>query len=217
MTRSKKNKTVLSNEEVEEICRQVEEGSVELNDPEIPLDNQALLHKAVEENDLELTKDLINKGVDINCKDSDGRTPLFNAVYGGDYFYDDFDEITEFLLNNDADSNIIDKYGRTPLMACVHSPIAKILINHGAKGVDFTHIYYRNSEGAFLIFASDEEQRIIHNKNLLIALLQLRNGILSDNLYQKISSLEDSAWTEFYSEHKNDIDEMIKKSNPENR
>ncbi|MBF0382813.1 MAG: ankyrin repeat domain-containing protein [Magnetococcales bacterium] len=235
-----KDPSILSNEEIEVLLQGLDEGHVDLSgldenhydtlnsdatnldadesdtdhpseNLEASISNEELLFKAIAENDLKLTKSLIREGVDINYRDSDGRTPLFNAVYGGDYFHGNFNRITEYLLQKGADPNVIDRFGYTSLMTCKHSPIAKRLKKYGAKGVDFTKIYYRNSEGAFLIFAKRKEQKVIRDKNRLIAYLQLQNGILTEKLYDKISDFEGKDWSTFFSQYRKEINKLKKK------
>ena len=64
--------------------------------------------------DIEIIKDLIEKGVDINLQDADGWTALFAACNDGNA------QLTGILLNADADPNISTNEGTwegmSPLM-----------------------------------------------------------------------------------------------------
>ncbi|NRA37581.1 MAG: ankyrin repeat domain-containing protein, partial [Planctomycetes bacterium] len=58
---------------------------------------------------LEIIKYLIEIGCDVNLKDKNGRTPLFNAVSIGEK------DIVNFLLGNKASPDVKDTEGKTPL------------------------------------------------------------------------------------------------------
>jgi ankyrin repeat protein len=67
--------------------------------------------------------------VDINCRDSAGRTALLEAAWNGSA------DIAEYLLERGADPNAADRGGFTPLMRAVeggHLPIAAALLARGA-------------------------------------------------------------------------------------
>ncbi len=71
-------------------------------------------------------QELLNKGVNINFQDIDGKTALFNASEKGHKV------IVELLLNNGAKLNIIDNGGDTALMKATNKEIVKLLLNKGA-------------------------------------------------------------------------------------
>ena len=72
-------------------------------------ETERALLKSAEEGNLELVEALINSGVDIECTDYRGRTPLLLAVWGGHY------TTTGFLLDHGANVHIEDAYGNSPL------------------------------------------------------------------------------------------------------
>ncbi|KAJ3080403.1 hypothetical protein HDU99_008470, partial [Rhizoclosmatium hyalinum] len=88
----------------------------------------ALIHKAVEIEDIELIHKLAQQlgHGQVDVYDDDGWTPLHHAAYSGST------EAVNVLLNYGADVNARDKWKRAPLhFACNHS-IALLLLNHGA-------------------------------------------------------------------------------------
>lgn len=58
---------------------------------------------------LEEVEALLRDGVDVNCRDSDGRTPLMHAVIDGNL------EIVDLLLTHNADASLQDRRGNTAL------------------------------------------------------------------------------------------------------
>lgn len=76
-----------------------------------------------------IVKELLNKGVDPNQKDSGGNTPLFEAVNSGHF------ETVKLLLAKGANVNQSVNSGWTPLMIAVannHHKIVTLLLNKGA-------------------------------------------------------------------------------------
>ena len=69
-----------------------------------------LLHWTCKKGDLEMVKSLVNKkGMSVNMRDKDGRTPLYIAAREG------YRNIVDFLINNGAETSIRDKDGMTIL------------------------------------------------------------------------------------------------------
>jgi len=100
---------------------------------ELPEKCKANLNKclfgAAKEGDLDAVKSLIEKGADINAKDSDGRTPL---MYASSYGYT---EIVKLLIEKGAYVDAKDPKGWTSLMYAVfdgNTETVKLLIEKGA-------------------------------------------------------------------------------------
>jgi len=90
-------------------------------------DKYAALHIAVQNNNLEIVKELLAHGAKVNLKDGWGRTPLFYAESGA---------IVSELISRKADTNNIDQWKVSALQRTIrrgHVDVAKILIDHGAK------------------------------------------------------------------------------------
>jgi hypothetical protein len=83
--------------------------------------------EAAEQGDIKAAKQYLDGGADVNAKDGNGRTPLFN-VYTK--------EIVELLIAEGADVNAKDKSGNTPLYTAIrrkHPETADLLRKHGGK------------------------------------------------------------------------------------
>ena len=96
--------------------------------PAVPTSNVSM-HEAALNGQLEMVKDLLGKGLNVNLKDQDGRTPLMYASFNG------YVEIIQLLIDNGAQVNVFDSYGRTPLMMASSGPYpeaVKILLDHKA-------------------------------------------------------------------------------------
>lgn len=102
-----------------------EESKVKANKPQ----DRTLLMLAVQKKQNGVAKTLIEKGADINARDSHGQTALFIAIASGN------DGIVRFLIEKGADINAKDNKGRTPLFIAMQKNkpgIAKLLIDRGA-------------------------------------------------------------------------------------
>ncbi len=94
-----------------------------------PQYSYSTIYEAAKKNDLDAVMDYIDKGADINERDSDGSLLLHEAIMQGNR------EITEFLLSRGADIISVDKNGWTPVHCAVRSDskeIVELLILHGA-------------------------------------------------------------------------------------
>jgi len=87
------------------------------------------IHDAAAAGDLAAIQAELDKGVDVNAKDDDGRTPLhYAAKYATK-------EVVELLIPNGADVNAKDRFGFTPLREAAwygHKEIAELLLDKGA-------------------------------------------------------------------------------------
>ena len=100
------------------------------------------LISAIMYQDLEKTKELVNKGVDINYQDKTyGSTPLILACQYG------FVDIAKFLVEKGADVNLQAKNGYTPLIAAtgVSEELTDLLLSKGAD----VKLKLENGTGAF--------------------------------------------------------------------
>jgi hypothetical protein len=93
------------------------------------LDSAQQLLIAAKSGDVETVKLLLDKGADINAKDSDGMTALMYAASSGQT------NMVEFLLNKGADINAKDSDDMTALMYAGlsgHTDTVKLLLDKGA-------------------------------------------------------------------------------------
>ena len=91
--------------------------------------NQTPLYYAVDSNDVEFARFLINHGADVNAKDYFGFTPLHEAIVRGSY------DVAKLLIEKGAKVNSKDQYGYTPLhLVCIYNrpKMAVLLIKNGA-------------------------------------------------------------------------------------
>lgn len=84
------------------------EYGVDLNKQD-DLDSSTALHYAVEKNNIELVKLLLENGADPNLKNEDDCTPVIIAAQEG------YDKIVSLLIRFNADLNIVDATGSTAL------------------------------------------------------------------------------------------------------
>ena len=88
------------------------------------------IHEAARTGNIEVVKQYLAAGGDVNAKNDDGYTPLHVSAHG------DTKEIAELLITNGADVNAKAAGGWTPLHSAAergHKEITQLLI---AKGVD---------------------------------------------------------------------------------
>ena len=100
-----------------------------LKNPEVK-DTGVSIQDAANLGKIEIIKERLNAGVDVNEKGIGGMTPLHRAAREG------HNEAVRFLIANGADINAKDKRGRVPLHRVAregHEEIAKILIASGAE------------------------------------------------------------------------------------
>ncbi len=128
--------------------------------------------------DIEIVRDLIGRGADINATDSSGKTPLANAAMAG---YRDIYELliekganynffdcsaagdvlrVNKLIADGTDVNATDKFGSTALMLASQDSgvdVMEILLNNGSN-IDF-----QNSQGrtALMIAAKNGQRKAV--------------------------------------------------------
>lgn len=95
--------------------------------------NQSPLGIAAYKGDLDVAKDLLEHGADVNAMDAQHWTPLLNALGG---YNDDKTDMAKLLIDNGADVNVKDKNGLTPLhyaaMNSFDPGLPSLLVSHGA-------------------------------------------------------------------------------------
>lgn len=112
-------------------------------------DYESLMMAALE-NQMDVVKQLLNKGCEINHVDENKRTPLMMAAFNG------HTEIVKFLLDNDANAQLVDDTNRSALMFASTGPFAetvKVLLAAGSdvNGTDshenWTPVMFAAGEG----------------------------------------------------------------------
>ena len=85
------------------------------------------IYDATEDGNIEVVKQHLAAGTDVNSKDKDGWTPLHEAAYEG------HKQIVKLLVTKGADVNANDDDGETPLDVAAKPEIADLLRKHGGK------------------------------------------------------------------------------------
>ncbi|XP_062575495.1 putative ankyrin repeat protein RF_0381 [Saccostrea cucullata] len=94
-------------------------------------DGKTALMVAIEMNDVDMVKKLIQSGADVNMKDNSGKTPLLIALHDGNF------KIAEYLIKHGSDVNVVDNLGQSALHLVATgehndcTKIVKILFNCG--------------------------------------------------------------------------------------
>jgi ankyrin repeat protein len=84
--------------------------------------------KAIENNDIDLINHcIINRLIDLDIKDFNGKTVLHYACYNGNI------EIVKLLIEAGADINAKDIYGNTPLYWTYTADIIQLLFRYGVN------------------------------------------------------------------------------------
>ena len=87
-----------------------------------------------QEGDDSLTEELIIQGVNINCRNSDGRTALHFATHSGHL------HIVQVLLNNGAEIDPGDEHHHTPLVLSVEAKKYDVMLHLITSGADVTQL-----------------------------------------------------------------------------
>jgi ankyrin repeat protein len=84
---------------------------------------------AIKGGDIEVVRDLLLRGIDVDAKDRHGQTSLMLAAHAGHR------EIVQILIDHRADLNVTAKFGLSALMLAViagHEEVARLLARAGA-------------------------------------------------------------------------------------
>ncbi|RVE53903.1 hypothetical protein evm_001565 [Chilo suppressalis] len=81
----------------------------------------ALLLYAIERHDELAVKKMLDMGADVNAQNSEGKTPLHEAILGGNK------AIVEYMLKNGANVHLKTKCGEPPLLMAVHQDDASMI------------------------------------------------------------------------------------------
>jgi len=103
------------------------------------------LHMAALNNNIEVTRILLNVDANINCQNKINNTPLHNAVWN------DSTEVVHILIGSGADLNIQGNNGRTPLYIAAFNnniKISRMLIDAKAK------LDIQNNNGETALYAA---------------------------------------------------------------
>ncbi|KAK0067730.1 ankyrin repeat protein [Biomphalaria pfeifferi] len=87
------------------------------------------LHLCVANENLDLIKELVQSGADVNIVDANGDTPLFHACAKNSL------GIINYLLTNGAKINAQNNFGKTPIFVAVEKKqleLVNVLLEHGA-------------------------------------------------------------------------------------
>ncbi|MDR1290234.1 MAG: ankyrin repeat domain-containing protein [Planctomycetaceae bacterium] len=107
------------------------------------------LHRAAENGDFEVVKNLVEQGADVNENNKSDRTPLFGAAKSGNL------EVVKYLLEQGANVNAIDKNGEFPLFYAAQSgnlEVVEYLVKNRAhvkakNNKDITPLFYAAKNG----------------------------------------------------------------------
>jgi ankyrin repeat protein len=124
------------------------------------------IHDAANAGNIEIIKEQLAAGVDVNTKGVGGMTPLHRAAREG------HKEVVEFLIANSADINAKDKMGRVPLHRAAREgreAIAEMLITKGAD------INVKSTSGSFK-GETPLDEAIKRKRIALVSLLQKNGG-----------------------------------------
>ncbi|KAK4589450.1 hypothetical protein RGQ29_020146 [Quercus rubra] len=102
----------------------------EIDDVDRPIHPEVRLMYSANEGDLDGIRELLDSGVNVNFKDSDGRTALHVAACNG------LTDVVSLLLDRGSELDPSDCWGSTPLADAIHykkHDVIKLLEKRGAK------------------------------------------------------------------------------------
>lgn len=142
--------------------------------------NDTALHWSCFEGYLEVTKLLLQRGVDVNVVGSNRRTPLFDSCDNGHL------SVIKLLLEQGADVNVVDNDGWTPLHRRCHNrnrDIIRLLLdyradttlldNDGRTALSYLHPHHREDIEAYI--QELEQQRELERLYAMVVLEQQRS------------------------------------------
>jgi ankyrin repeat protein len=99
---------------------------------DLPMDAESMLFNAIEADDLNAVKELLEKGVEVSARDDRGQTPLMFAAW-----MSNTPEIVQLLLDKGAEIEARDEGGETPLSFATRNSstpeIVTLLLENGAE------------------------------------------------------------------------------------
>jgi hypothetical protein len=155
------------NEDFETVVDYAIENDIDINtQTNITMNN--FLHTAILEKNENQANILIQKGADLNQKNTNGQTPLHLAVDEG------LEKICELLLEKGADVNSQDSQKNTPLHYAVNSKnknIATLLLKYGAKidlknniGTSPVHLAMTTDSSWYRLLVETDERPVLGGK-----------------------------------------------------
>lgn len=172
--------------------------------------NNCSITAAIYNDNIEIAKICIERGLDINYIDPDNSTPLCMYLSHNMFKEREIKYATiKFLLDNGANPNLASNNKRTPLYYCIENDIdieiIKLLISHGAKAdcvdssnetllikaarslsVDVVKLLIDNGADVDLMsdYGFDPLSQAVDRRNLEIVKLLVDNGASLDHKYR---------------------------------
>ena len=149
--------------------------SRELLAPSLP-QHRLTLHTCADKGLLDVARDLIEAGADVNAKDNEGLTPLYMCALGGHV------EVARALIEAGADVNAKKDNGVTPLHMCAytgHLEVSRALIEKGAD------VNAKEDDGVTPLYVCTQEGHLEGHLEVARALIKAGsnfNGLSSEQV-----------------------------------
>ncbi len=159
----------------DEVLEHIENGNIDtikiLSDLTITNENlDSLLHISADEKQIEISKFLLEKGLDLNQKNKSKLTPFAIACSRKD------EDLIKLFLSYKPDFNTQDKNGNTPLHKAITSEkIMKLLLDNSANP------YIKNNSGSPVLFEAANNHQSME--------FLLNNGVNPNSIDDKERSL----------------------------